>query len=234
MRYANRGPAAASSLTTFTILATGLAEHLVARGQTAPAAMEQAFGAFDAALGLDVRAVTPLDITDAASATGGLTPGHEYGFYQAAISQWTAEAGTRNGTPPHATHTSASFTALAYDDVRADGVLDGHAGAVELRVGTIPLTIEVYRLELAAALLRPARSAANRTGLTSERLLAAANRWNESTAIMFGGAAVTPLNALRPTLSALQPAAETRLRGPVVATVAVADPVGPGGSGVHS
>lgn len=226
VRYANSGPAPRSSITTFTTLATGLAEHLVSRGQGAQAAMDQAFASLDAALGLDVRAVTPLDITDTANATGGLTPGHEYGFFQAAVSQWTAEAGARNGTAAHTTYTSASFTALGYDDIRTDGVLDGRAGDTPLSVGTIPLSTDTYRLELALALLRAARSAANRTSLGAERLLPAANRWNESTVAMFGNAQVTPLSSLGPLLSNLQPAADARVRGVVGVRVAADDPIG--------
>lgn len=226
VRYANRGPAAVSSITSFTTLATGLAEHLVSNGSTAQAAMDQAFATFDDALGLDVRAVTPLDITDVANATGGLTPGHEYGFYEAAISQWTAEAGTRNGVAPHSAHTSATFVALGYDDIRADGELNGRAGETELRVGSVPLTTEVYRLELALALLRIAQGSANRTGLSAERVLPAANRWNESTAAMFGDTDVTPLNQTGPTMSALRPLADSTLRGVVSARVVADDPIG--------
>lgn len=226
VRYSNAAPVTAGSVTTYTTLATGLAEHLIGRGQAAEAAMDQAFAAFNDALGLDVRAVTPLDITDPGNATGGLSPGHEYGFHEAAVSQWTADAGTRNGTEPHATHTSISFAALGYDDIRADGVLDGRAGEATLRVGTIPLTTDVYRLELALALLRIARGSANRTGLGADRLLPTANRWNESTVAMFGEAEVTPLSEIGPVLTELRPAAGARVSGRAVASVTVDDPVG--------
>lgn len=225
VRYANSGPAAGSSITTFTTLATGLAEHLMSRGQAAQAAMDQAFAAFNDALGLDVRAATPLDITDVANATS-LTSGHEYGFYEAAISQWTADAGTQNGVAPHSTHTSASFAALGYDDIRADGLLDGRAGGSAVSMGAVPLTTDAYRLELALALLRVAGSSANRTGLSVEQVLPAANRLNESTAAMFGGAEVTPLSEVGPTLSTLRPAADARVRAVATASVAAVDPIG--------
>jgi hypothetical protein len=223
--YANSGPASTSQLTSFTTLATGLAEHLVSQGQTPQAAMEQAFAAFNDALGLDVRAVAPLDITDGGNATGGLTPGHEYGFYEAGISQWTAEAGTRNGVAPHTQYTSLSFTALGYEDIRADGLLDGHAGGTEVAVGDIGLDVDVYRNELAIALLRVAQGAANATGLSAEQLLPAANRWNGSTATFFGGAPPVPLDATPPAIRDLSPPNNSIVCGTFTASANVSDPL---------
>ncbi|BAU47406.1 hypothetical protein SVA_0827 [Sulfurifustis variabilis] len=224
VRYVNGGPPPAGNITSFTTLASGLADHLVSGGETAQAATDRGFAAFNAALGLDVRAVTPLHITDPGSATGGLSPGHEYGFYEAAISQWTAEAGTRNGQTPHTTHTSASFVALGLEDIRADGLLDGSAeGGRLLSVGGIALDTETYRHDLAVALLRIAQSGANATGLAAGQLVPAADRWNGSTAGFFGYAPVVPLDETPPAITNLQPPENSILCGTFTASASVGD-----------
>lgn len=220
------GTAANSTIGTYTTLAAGLSEYLVGRGRSIEAAVDEAYGGMNAALGLDVRAVTPLDITDAANTSNAITAAHEYGFFEAAVSQWTADAGSKTSTAPHTVHTSSSLLTLAHDDVRTDGVLDGRGSGGAQQLGTLPLTTDSYRHELALALLRIARSSANRTGLTTDQLLRAANRWNDSTAAIFGSAIVRPINSAVPTLTNLRPARDSYVRGNFTAMIDAADAVG--------
>lgn len=220
------GTHSGGTIGSYTTLGAGLAEYLIGRGRTVDAATSEAYAAIDAALGLDARSVAPIDITDIANATGAVTAAHEYGFFEAALSQWTADAGTQANTTPHTVHTSTSLLTLAYADIRADGVLDGSDGNGSQRIGPLNLGTDTYRHELALALLRIARSGVNRTGLTTDQLLRAANRWNDSTAAMFGNAAVRPINSAAPTLTNLRPAADSRIRSRFTATVQAVDAVG--------
>ncbi len=211
---------------TYTTLAAGHAEYLASRGHTIEAATDEAYAAINNALGLDARTTVPLDITSVASATSAVTAAHEYGFFEAALSQWTADAGAQTGTTPHTVHTSSSLLTLAYDDIRSDGILDGRGSAGAQQLGTLALGTDSYRHELALALLRVAQSSANRTGLTADQLLRAANRWNDSTAAVFGDAAVRPINSAAPTLTNLRPAADSRLRGTFTLSVQASDVLG--------
>lgn len=220
------GVDAGGAIGTYTTLAAGLADYLVGRGRSIEAATDEAYGTIDNALGLDARATLPLDITNVANATGAVTAAHEYGFFEAALSQWTADAGTRTGTTPHTVHTSSSLLTLAYDDIRSDGILDGRGSTGAQQLGTLALGTDSYRHELALALLRIARSSVNQTGLTADQLLRAANRWNDSTAAMFGDAAVRPISSAAPTLANLRPAADSRLRGSFTLSVQADDVLG--------
>lgn len=224
--YANHSPRATVSVTSYTTLAAAVADWLVSQGQPIDAALDQGYVALDTALGLDTRAVMPSDTTDPGNAGTSVTPAHTYGFFQAAISQWTAEAAAVNNVSPHARYTSASFLKLAVQDVRADGLLDGQAGAETLSVGTIPLNAGVYRHELALALLRFAASAANRTGLTAEQLLPIAARWNDSQVAPFGTASVIPIDSAGPTITQLAPAKGSNLRATFAMGARVDDPLG--------
>jgi len=220
------GARAGTSITFFTSVATALTEQLIATGRAPAAAVDEAFGAYNSAMGFDIRGITPADITQVSEATTAVTARHEYGFFEGAISQWTADASATNGTPAHATHNSASLLKLAYDDVRSDGKLDGKAGATQLKVGTISLTVDSYRQQLALAMLKIANSSVNKTGLRASHLLATANRWNNSTSSLFGAGDITPLNPAGPTLSTLTPAAGAGVSGTFTATVNAVDPDG--------
>lgn len=217
------GATARANITPFTAIAAAHASRQVATGRPAVDAVADAFGVMNSALGLDIRATTPIAVTT--TGTGGLTPGHEYGFFCAAISQWTADASVRNATVPHTTHTSVSFSRLAVDDVSADGILDGKgAGGAVLNVGSVPLETNIYRNQIALSLLKISDSAVNKTGLTRTQLLPAANRWNASTAAIFGTAPVVPINTAGPALSNLSPPAGSALSGIFTASATAADP----------
>lgn len=213
------------TISSYTTLGAALAEYLVGNGRGIEAAVDEAFAAMNAAVGVDVRGTAPLDVTDVANA-GGLTAGHEYGFFEAALSQWTADAGTQSSVAPHTLYTSSSLLTLAFDDLRSDGVLNGRGSGGAQQLGSVPLTTDTYRHELALALLRFARSGANRTGLTTDQLLRAANRWNDSRAAIFGNAAVRPISSAAPTVTSLTPAADAYVRGRFTVTAGVADRVG--------
>lgn len=220
------GVATGGTIGTYTALAAGLADYLVTQGRSVEAAVDEAYTTISTALGVDVRAVAPLDITDPTNATSSVSAGHEYGFFEAALSQWTADAGTKTNTTPHTLHTTASLLTLAHDDIRSDGVLNGRGSGGAQRLGTLALGTDSYRYELALALLRIAGSNVNRTGLKPEQLLLAANRWNGSSAPIFGSAAVRPISSATPTLTALTPTANSRVRSRFTATVQATDIVG--------
>lgn len=226
IRVTAGAPDAGGTIGSYTTLAAGLAEYLVTRGRSMAAATDEAYTTINTALGLDARSVAPLDITDVANAAASLTAAHEYGFFEAGLSQWTADAGTKTNTAPHTVHTSTSLLTLAYADIQADGVLDGRAASGSQRLGTLALATDSYRHELALAMLRIARSSVNRTGFTADQLLRAANRWNDSTAAVFGNAAVRPISSAAPTLINLRPAVDSQVRGRFTATVQADDMVG--------
>lgn len=187
----------------YTTLATGYAEYLVGNGASVGVAVDQANAQFSNFLAFDVLSTLPLDITDVANATPWLTAGHEYGFSLAAISGLTLSACRTNGVEDHGLYNSIGFIQRAYDDIRADGVLDGKAAQGALSMGVVPLTTRVYRHELAIQSLNMASNTVNRTNLTATQLVDTAMRLNDSTAAVFGSDPMVPLAEGGPVISNL-------------------------------
>lgn len=216
------------AVTAYTHAAAALAQYLVAQGNTVAAAIDAANSRFSVWIGHSVTATIPLDITNSGNAVAQPTPAHNYGFLAGAISNWTS---THNpsGVLPHTTpYRSIEFVQKMYDDLRADGLLDGrgNSGSV-LSFGTTPMSVGVYRTELAMHILRIAdNSARNRTGLSGSDMLQYARAYAASVDPIFNN--VTPVPIDQPIITVTAPTNSSYINGVRTVSGVVTDTAGPG------
>lgn len=239
-----------AAITPLTHIAAGLALFHMQRGAPVADAATQANAEVSTVFGFDVLATRPLDITDVQNADSRLSPGLKYGFVIAAISQWTYEQGGNAAAqaglpyqPGAAPFNSIAFTQALYDDVNADGVLDGVGSGgpiTPLHLGPISLGTGTYRHDLALALVRAAFTrglsasgvpTGNYSTLPGAMLVPFAAAINDSGDALFHGAAQTPLDegGLRLIPDALMPPGVSGwVRGTITLSGTVADAFGPG------
>ncbi len=231
------GAAVTVSLTAFTHLAAGLAEYEIKTGVPVASAVDDANQRVSQLAGLDIIHTTPLEVTDINNASANPTPGLEYGFLAAGISQWVLDH-TPSGvpTPLQQPYTSIKFDQLMHDDVAADGLLDGegldpNGVKIGLSFGTTALSPTVYRQGIGVSVLEfaagsnPADSTSNKTGLTpgnSPSFLTWAEAYAANTDKMFDG--VAPLAITIPSITIISPSASAGwLRATQTVSAAVQD-----------
>jgi hypothetical protein len=198
-------------VTPWTNLAAGLVAHKVSQGVSVENAVTEASTAISSIGGVDILRTYPRNITDPASATTSLTDEHLYGFLTAAISSWTAWASEQNGQPPHEIWTSIALAQVMYQDIMADGLLDGRGfnksetGLTDLGFGLVRLSANTYRADFAKHLLGMAASTSNKTGITVQTLLPRAEHLAATTHEVFGTTAPAPLDNEGPTITPVEP-----------------------------
>ncbi len=178
------GAALKVAVTTYSYLAAGLAQYQISKGTAVSTAIDNANQRVSSLVGVNILTTTPKEITDVANASATLTPELRYGFLAGAISLWTYN----NAPSPAVAHlypypyTSIDFAQTLYQDISADGVLDGFGvdstGAkAQLSFGTVPLNPDVYRLAIGTAIVQMAGNANNKTGLTGAQVLSFAKSY---------------------------------------------------------
>ena len=191
------GAALRMSVTNFTHLAAGLAAFQIGNGVAAATAIDNANRRVSNWTGVNILTTTPRPIIDATNASATLTPELRYGFLAGAISMWTY----RNAPTPATAHlppfTSIDFGQLLYQDVSADGLLDGFGrnssgDLAQLSFGIVPLGVDVYRFGLGVSLAQMAAHTNNKTGLDGSKVLSLAQAYIASTDAMFNGVAPRP------------------------------------------
>jgi hypothetical protein len=225
------GTTAKAAITTFTYMAAGLAAYEMSQGKAIAAAIDDANGRVSTlAGGFNILTTMPAQITDPLNKNSALTNELKYGFLEGAISMWT-----NNHAPvpfAHVTpYTSIDFAQLLYQDVSADGLLDGkgldNAGkSVALSFdGTTPLSVDVYRFGIGAGLVQVAASASNQTSLSAiTYILPFATPYIASTDAMFNG--VAPVAFVAPTINIVAPATHSVVNGLLNVTAKTSSSVG--------
>lgn len=220
------GQSSKLSVNAWTTIATGLAEYKVKMGAPASQAVDEANAEFSAMLGVDILATPPRMLRYLAQ-TEPITHEIEYGYFIAAISQWTAYASTVNQDAVHTFYSSALFAQRAYDDIRYDGLLDGKGATGTINFGTLPQNQTIYRHDLAINLLQFAQNLFNAGGPKTDELLPAATRLNNSTETIFGSNPVIALDATGPIITSVLPAENASVYGPAVRlSAAITDLIG--------
>jgi len=120
----SEGETAQVMITPMTYMAQGLAEYKIKKeGQSASSAINSALSTINSMYGFNVNTVNPIDIT-----TGGhdavATDGHKYGALLTAYSSY-AYSFLENDSTGAETYTSINLARIGYDDIVADGLLDG-------------------------------------------------------------------------------------------------------------
>jgi hypothetical protein len=188
------------SVTTLTHLAAGLAAFEISKGTAVSTAINDANNRASSLVGVNILTTTPKEITDVTNASATLTPELRYGFLAGAISMWTYNNAPSASVAHLSPFTSIDFAQLLYQDISADGLLDGFAfdstGAkAQLSFGTTPLGPDVYRMGLGVSLVQMAGDPNNKTGLTGSKVLSFAQSYIASSDGIFNGVAPTAFAA---------------------------------------
>ena len=186
------------AVTTYSHLAAGLSAFQISKGTAVATAINNANTRASNLAGVNILTTTPKEITDVSNASATLTPELKYGFLAGAISMWTLNNTPSTAAPRTPPYTSIDFAQLLYQDIAADGLLDGigldSAGAAaQLSFGTTPLGVNVYRKGLGVSLVQMAAHPNNKTGIDAPHVLSFAQNYVGNTDAMFGNVAPNPI-----------------------------------------
>lgn len=189
-------------------VATGLAQYNYANGiEGEYAAYIYAPQDIEAFVGFNILTSDFVDTTDSNIEFTTLSDAVKHSLFHAAISQmtldWSMEAGNASRVRPY---TTVDFMTLAYQDIKADGLLDGIGeGGALLVLGQKAIDANTYRHDLALALFKYQENANNQTGFSKPELLDFAVSINDSTADLLGGAGVIEIDEGGPVISNYMP-----------------------------
>lgn len=163
--------------------------YLRGQGVDADAAAGRAQAAFEGWLGFDPATTQPVLPGDAGTGSA-LTSGLRYGLVLAALTRLARANASA----------TVSAAALMADDVGYDGLLNGVGVAGALKLGTLPLSTQVYRQGIAEAFLQaaaaaPSASADALPGPNAAVLLAYARVLAQSASPLFGTVPPPPFPA---------------------------------------
>lgn len=178
-------------VTPWTTIAYGLTQYYLSEGENVANAITLGTAAISTLIDVLITKVCPQNITeDVVSSI--LTDELQYGFFCAAISEWTKSISIENGHDGSKTHSywnSIYMNQLMYRDIAVDGQLDGRGWSmdkstvVELSMGSVLLDAQIYRKYIGLHMINAANADYNRSGLTVDDILGSAlqfaNRVNE-------------------------------------------------------
>lgn len=188
------GDALQVAATSYTHLATGLAEYMIKNGKSVSSAIEEANSRISAWAGFDIVKTIPKNIADVNNLTTTVTPEIKYGFLAGAISMWTKDHAPSPSLEHFYPYSSIDFAKLIYEDISADGILDGYgvdANGVKTQLvfAATALNSEVYRFQLGADILKVSAGSNNKTTLNGAALLPFAQSYIASTDSIFNNVA---------------------------------------------
>jgi hypothetical protein len=217
------------AVTTYTHLAAGLAAFEISKDTAVSTAINDANTRASSLAGVNILTTTPKEITDVSNASATLSPELKYGFLAGAISMWTYNNAPTAAVAHLPPYTSIDFAQLLYQDISADGLLDGigldsTGAAAPLSFGTTLLGVDVYRKELGVAMVQIARDANNKTGLDAAIVLPFAQSYVSSTDPMFNN--IVPIPIIAPVVTITGPAANSWARKNISVTGNINSSVG--------
>ena len=197
-------------LTPLTTIAAGLVEYKVQNENiNINNAITEATTAISSMIGgIDIINTVPADLTSIDIRGQSLNDSIRYAFYMAGISGFTAQANLDNNLSEHSTYTSIDFSTLAYNDIRADGLLNG-VGFDEngnnpnssLGLGTVSIDANTYRATVAQNMLRFIGNENNETTIEISDLLPAARSVADGTHEIFDNVAPLPVDEEPPVIN---------------------------------
>lgn len=217
-RYTS-GQAQDLMVTPLTHMATALAEYRIQQGMPAETAIDEAGATVNRFFAINTGLTRPIDISvnNTGTNNSATEPGDDllYGFYLAGLSHWSLWASRENQeSQAHMTYNSIALSQIIYNDLHADGLLNGigynQAGtALEpLGFGIVPLNEDAYRLAFSLHMLAVANCEENRTAVTVTELLSAAQQIAAQTTLLTGASDPLDIDNQVPTLSIVRPAGD--------------------------
>ncbi len=201
-------------LTPLTTIAAGLVEHKVQNESlNINNAITEASIAISSIIGgIDIITTIPADLTTVDIRGQALTDSIRYAFYMAGISGFTAQANLDNNLSEHSTYTSIDFTTIAYNDIRADGMLNGigfdsngNNPGSNLGFGTVSIDANTYRAIVAQNMLRFIGNENNESTITVNDLLPSARSIADSTHGVFDNVTPLPVDEDAPIINLVNP-----------------------------
>ena len=183
-------------VTPLTHMVVALAEHKLASGMAIDKAIDEANSAIQAFFTLDVQATPPAPI--AVLSENGPDATELYALYLAGLSHWSQWFAQGDASQWN----SITLAQTLYQDLRADGLLDGLGDdpATPLGFGTVALDGNAYRLAFSQHML----AFAQRAGIDTDKLLAAAQTMAAQTTLLPDGSEAVPLDGQAPRLTLQQ------------------------------
>lgn len=179
-------------VTPWTTIAYGLTQYYyLTEGENVANAITLGTAAISTLVDVLIAKVCPQNITEDV-VSSFLSDELQYGFFCAAISEWTKNISIENGhggSRIHSYWNSIYMNQLMYRDIAVDGQLNGRGWSmdkstvVELSMGSVLLDAQVYRKYIGLHMINAANADYNRSGLTVDDILGSAlqfaNRVNE-------------------------------------------------------
>ncbi len=220
-------------VTSFTHLATCLADSKIRQGVNVNNAITESTSVFSGLIGVDILGTKPYDITDPNNANFEVTDNLRYGAVLAAISSYTAEVSVTNGVLPHRFNQNSSIyaTQVMCQDIGADGIFNGlgfinnGSSVGQLSLGAVSLDVETLRSMVAQHILSIMGSDRNVTTLGVDAFVLYANEVASSTDGVFGGVPAQPVDNVGPVATAVL-APDSFLKDIVNLKFTVSDPIG--------
>jgi len=165
-------------LTYYTHVAAGLAQYLVSNGQIPADAVTKANQEISDWTVLNPTVVVPTNIRyEPSVAQQSISAADRAGLANAAISIYTGWVNGIAGIPPKdaagadnpkrfVIYNSILFAQRAYEDISADGLLDGQSADGPTGLGPVTMKISTYRRDIALDMLVMSNSPKNRSGLS--------------------------------------------------------------------
>ena len=199
-------------------LMSGLVDYHRQQGDAIDSALEQANQQINEAL--------QLNLLHPQQTLSGDKPslGNLHYAYNAVLSFFTRWASEQNGNPPHQGYHSLSLAKLIYNDVRHDGMLDGHsATSSEMALGIIPLNADSYRMGLAQQLLASAAYLQQHYNLGEAELSTLAQQIVQNQSALFANRVFQPVSSMLPNIKALT---QSSKQGVIPVQLSLESPVG--------
>lgn len=212
-------------VTIYTNLAAGYAKYLMANGSSVSSAIATANKKFSDMAGLDIIKTKPIMINDNANASTSLSAGLKYGFLLASVSDEMNNITNNSANTTKSVFTSVDFADISYQDIQ-DSVLDGKNNGSQLSFGTIPVSTDDYRYNVAISMLNVASSTANQTGIAASDLGTYAGLINNSTDPVYGTTTPIQLGGSGPVINSTNITDGSILYGTVPFLVSASDTTG--------
>lgn len=201
IQYHQPGDDLSSAITPLTSVAASVAQCKADKGSSLQRATVEASSIISEIYGVNIHSTMPANITDPANRSNILSSELKYGFIQAGRSEQVMGINEANGFVGHTQYSSIDLARIAYFDARYDCVLDGmgkfaeNDPARQMSMGTVDITTETYRGDLARNIIQASASDYNVVGFGPMDVLGLADDISSSSNEIFDYAQVNPFDA---------------------------------------
>ena len=169
------------AITPLSHIAVALIIYKMNKGILPAKAISESYDEVSLLFNVEIDKTRVVDITIPDETETSLNDELLYGFYLAGISNFSLWASNENQVTPHTIYTSISLSQIFYNDIKADGLLDGvglnneSKEPIPLGFGVVALDTETYRRIFSLHLLAVANNDINKTNIDVNHLTEVVN-----------------------------------------------------------